>query len=213
MPELTIKTQDGTDAGVHVLEEQMLEFERGEHAVHQAVVTYLANQRQGTAAVKNRSKVRGGGAKPYRQKGTGHARAGSIRSPLWRGGGVIFGPVPRDYRKKMTKKAKILALRRAFTERLQSQDVTLVDALNIEQPKTKAIVAILNRLELGDNVLIIDAEPSIQLRLAARNIPKVDVVSAQDLNVYQLLLRRKVLITQRGLEELGARLTSKVTQQ
>ncbi len=206
MTTLSIKTLAGGDAGTCEVNEAWLEREKGEQAVHDAVVSYLANQRAGTASTKTRGKVRGGGAKPYRQKGTGHARAGSTRSPIWRGGGTTFGPQPRSFSKKVNKRVKKLALRRAFTERIEAGDVLVIDQLDVTEPKTKAIVAALKGVEAGENVLIIDQELTENVRLAVRNLPKCEAVVAANVNVYQMLLHRKVVITSSGLESLGKRL-------
>ncbi len=203
---LAIKDVSGAAAGDHELNEAWLERAKGEQAVHDAVVAYLANQRRGTAKTKTRSEVRGGGAKPWRQKGTGHARAGSNRSPLWRGGGVIFGPAPRSFAKKLNHKVRRLALRRAFTERVDAGEVIMLAELVLAEPKTKELRQILAALEVGENALIIVEEVSDNLRLSARNLPTIEVVAARNVNVYQMLLYRKIVISSGGLESLGARL-------
>ncbi len=207
MTTLNVKNSTGAAAGELQIDDAWLVRDKGEQAVHDTVVSYLAAQRANTARAKNRTKVRGGGAKPYRQKGTGHARAGSNRSPIWRGGGVIFGPTKRNYGKKVNKKVRQLALRRAFTERVDAGDVILVDKIELAEPKTKDLVQILKALDAGDNVLIVDAEIPSQLLLSARNMQKTDTAAAREVNVYQLLLHRKVVITGAGMEALGARLS------
>ena len=207
MTTLAIKNSSGAAAGECELSDAWLEREKGEQAVHDTVVAYLAAQRQGSACTKTRGNVRGGGAKPYRQKGTGHARAGSNRSPIWRGGGTIFGPVPRDYDKKVNKKVRTLALRRAFAERVDAGDIIVVDHIELAAPKTKELIQVLKAVEAGDNVLVIDAKVSNELQLSGRNLAKSEVTSAMNVNVYQLLLHRKVVVTGAGLEALGARLS------
>jgi len=185
---------------------QWLEQEKGGQAVHDAVVAYLANQRSGNAATKTRAMVRGGGAKPFRQKGTGRARAGSNRSPIWRGGGITFGPQPRSYSKSLNKKVKRLALNRALTERFNSEDVILVDQVTLEAPKTKALVQVLKALNAGENTLIIVDHANENLLLAARNLPKVEVATATNVNTYSMLLHKKVVLTNAALTQLGQRI-------
>ena len=206
MTSLAIVNEKGAAAGEVTIDESWLEREKGESAVHDTVVAYLATKRAGTAATKNRKLVRGGGAKPWRQKGTGRARAGSNRSPIWRGGGVIFGPQPRSFAKKVNKKVKKLALRRSFAECIDAEKVIVLDKLEVSDIKTKALAALLKSLGAGENALIITDNVSKELFLSARNLPKVDVVNAENLNVYQLLLHKKVIITSAGLESLGKRL-------
>jgi large subunit ribosomal protein L4 len=201
-----MRTITGQEAGNIEIDDALLEREKGEQAVHDTVVAYLASKRAGTACTKTRGKVRGGGAKPYRQKGTGHARAGSNRSPIWRGGGTIFGPVPRSYAKKVNKKAKQLAMRRAWTERIDAGDVIVVDKIELAEAKTKEVLKVLNAVEAGENVLILDGAIDESLKLAARNLPKAEAVSSANVNVYQMLLHRKIVITSAGVDVLGERL-------
>lgn len=155
--------------------------------MHRAVVMYLANQRTGTAATKTRAMVRGGGRKPWRQKGLGRARHGSIRSPIWRGGGVTFGPQPRDYRQKMPKKARRSALRSALTSKVREGSLLIVDGLSMEQPSTKGMARILHNLKAGRNPLIVTAEHDATVYRAARNLPGTAVMAARDLNTYAVL--------------------------
>ena len=207
MTSLAIINEQGSAAGEVEVNEAWLEREKGQEALHDTIVAYLATKRAGTAATKNRKLVRGGGAKPYRQKGTGRARAGSNRSPIWRGGGVIFGPQPRSYAKKVNKKVRRLAMRHAFAGVVDDGKVIVLDKLEVAEPKTKALLAILNKIDAGENALIVVDTVTENLKLAGRNLPKVDVVSADNVNVYQLLLHKKVVITSAGLESLGSRLT------
>ena len=165
-----------------------------ESLVHQAVVTYLAGMRQGSHKQKNRSEVRGGGKKPYRQKGTGRARAGTIRSPIWRGGEVTFASRPRDYSKKINKKMYKAALRSIFSELLRQEKLIAIEHPKIKNPKTKEMVSFLSKLSL-ENVLIITDEIDKNLHLASRNIPHVNVVTTAEINPVMLLKPQKVAIT------------------
>ncbi len=196
-----------TQVGEFEIKPDWVETDKGNQAVHDAVVAYLALIRSGTASTKTRTEVRGGGAKPWKQKGTGRARAGSRRSPLWRGGGIIFGPKPRDYNKKVNKKVNRLALRRALTERIQANELIIVDSIFLEEPRTRLIIEYLDRINAGLNTLIIlpdYTDPNIYL--AARNLSKVKISTAKQVNVYQLLLHKKIVITQAAIELLGDRL-------
>lgn len=170
--------------------------------LHEVVRNYLANQRQGTAVTKTKGKVRGGGAKPYRQKGTGRARAGSIRSPLWRGGGTVFGPLQRDYSYKLPKKVKWAALSSALTAKFLDGELIVIDDLSITAPKTKILAELLERLGLKNNVLIIVAERDKVLELAARNIPKVDVAKVNELNVYSVLVHKRLLMIKDAVKRM-----------
>lgn len=206
MAQLAIKTITGAEAGTYELDDAALEREKGEQAVHDTVVAYLAAQRQGNASTKTRGNVRGGGAKPYRQKGTGHARAGSNRSPIWRGGGTIFGPLPRDYTKKVNKKVRTLAMRRALAERVDAGQVIVLDNLDLDTHKTTALAGVLKAVGADTNALILDAEVSGNLLKASGNMPKVQAATASDVNVYQMLLHRLVITTSAGLDKLSARI-------
>jgi large subunit ribosomal protein L4 len=209
MTQLAIKTITGDDAGTYDLDDALLEREKGEQAIHDTVVAYLAAQRQGNASTKTRGNVSGGGAKPYRQKGTGNARAGSNRSPIWRGGGTIFGPLPRDYTKKVNKKVRTLAMRRALTDRIDAGQVIVLDNIELDSHKTKTLADVLKAVGAGNNALIIDAEVSGTLIKASGNMPKVETATASDVNVYQVLLHRLVITTSAGLDKLSARLKAK----
>jgi large subunit ribosomal protein L4 len=186
---------------------QPVEADKGNQAVHDVVVAYMAAQRSGTACTKTMGDVAGSGKKPWRQKGTGRARAGSFASPLWRGGGVVFGPKPRDYTKKVTKKTKQLALRKALTERVNAGDIIVVDEIKLDSPKTKGFLGVLNALNLGDGGALVVADGSNQnLALASRNVRDVEVTTSNNLNTYQLLRYNKVLVTRGAMEALDARL-------
>jgi large subunit ribosomal protein L4 len=165
-----------------------------EPLVHQAVVSFLAGSRQGTSKQKTRSEVRGGGKKPYRQKGTGRARAGTIRSPLWRGGGIAFAATPRDYSKKINKKMYRAAIRSIFSELLRQGRLVAIEKPVLEKPKTKEIANFLKEFSLS-KVLIITDELDINLYLSARNIPNVDIITVREINPVNLLKAQKVAVT------------------
>jgi large subunit ribosomal protein L4 len=169
-------------------------------------VAYLANQRSGTACTKTMGEVQGSGKKPWRQKGTGRARAGSYQSPLWRGGGVVFGPKPRDFSLKVNKKTKQLALRKALTERIKGGDVMVINDLKLESHQTKGFVSVLNKLQLTGTTLLVDAAVEKNLLLASRNVPNVEVTTADLLNTYQVLRPAKLVFTKDGFAKLEARL-------
>jgi large subunit ribosomal protein L4 len=179
---------------------------RGTQAVHDVVVAFRANQRRGTASTKTMGEVNGTGRKPWRQKGTGRARAGSFASPLWRGGGVVFGPKPRDFGKKVNRSTKQLALRKAVTERLNAGDIVVVDELKLESPKTKGFLQVLKSLAPGKSTLVVANGVDQNLRLATRNLPKVEVTTGEEVNTYQILRYDRVLITRGAFEKLDARL-------
>lgn len=179
-----------------------------EHLLFEVVKMQLANRRAGTAATKTRGQVRGGGKKPWRQKGTGRARAGSSRSPLWVGGATIFGPQPRSYAYRLPRGARRTALCTALALKQRQGELTVVNELTLPEPKTKRMVEFLSRLELGDNVLIVIAEADANVEKSARNLPKVKVLRSEGLNVYDLLRYRRVLFTQRALERVSERLRS-----
>src|SRR3954470_24347967 len=168
---LTIKDTKGKNQGELEVKFTMIEDGKGTHAVHDTVVAYMAAQRMGTASTKTMGEVAGSGKKPWRQKGTGRARAGSFASPLWRGGGVVFGPKPRDFGKKVSRKTRQLALRKALSERLRAGDVLLVDDVKLGSPRTKDIIGVLNALELNGSALFVAQGTDKNLTLASRNIP------------------------------------------
>jgi large subunit ribosomal protein L4 len=169
--------------------------------MHQAVVTYLANQRQGNASSKQRSDVRGGGRKPFRQKGTGRARAGTNRSPIYRGGGVVFGPNPRDYRQDLPKKVRRLALRSALSSRAKSDAVIVVDELRYTEPKTKRFAALLDNLDSHENkILFVLDKPIPEVIKSARNVPGVRITMGNMLTTYDVLWAEKIIVTQSALK-------------
>ncbi|NOX20964.1 MAG: 50S ribosomal protein L4 [Nitrospirae bacterium] len=203
MPEIEIKDRQNNVVGKMTLPESIFGLEVRTDILHTAVVNYLANQRQGTHATKTRGMVRGGGRKPWRQKHTGRARHGSIRSPIWKGGGVVFGPQPRDYSYKLPKKQKRLALKTALSAKLQDGELTVVDSLSFEKPRTKDMVEFLKGLGLdSSSVLIVTEDKDENVYLSARNIPGVDVMRAQDLNTYELLVHQHVVMTKDALKKV-----------
>jgi large subunit ribosomal protein L4 len=178
----------------------------GTQAVHDVVVAHQAAQRMGTACTKTMGEVAGTGRKPWRQKGTGRARAGSFASPLWRGGGVVFGPKPRDYSKKVSKSTKRLALRKALSERLKAGDVLLVDDLTLPGPRTKEFIGIRSKLQPNGSTLVIVSAPDKNLLLATRNLSGVEVTTSDELNTYQVLRYDKLLFTRSAFEKTEQRL-------
>ena len=175
--------------------------EFNESLVHQAVVSFMASSRQGSSKQKNRSEVRGGGKKPYRQKGTGRARAGTIRSPLWRGGGVTFASRPRDFSKKINKKMYRAAIKSIFSELVRQNRLVAIEKPVLEKPKTKEIANFLNEFSLS-KVLIITDDLDINLYLSARNIPNVDVITVREINPINLLKPQKVAVTSEALKQI-----------
>jgi len=204
---VTVKDIKGKNQGELETKFTMIEDGRGTQAVHDVVVAHMANQRMGTACAKTVGEVAGSNKKPWRQKGTGRARAGSVRSPLWAGGGVVFGPRPRDFAKKVNAKTRQLALRKALSERVRSGDVVIVDDLKLSSAKTKNFVSVLAALEIEGSVLIVSAAMDKNLSLATRNIPNLVLATSQDVNTYQLLLPKKIVFTRSAFEQLEARLT------
>ncbi len=203
---LTVKDTQGNQAGEYEVKLALVENGRGTQAVHDYVVAYRANQRSGTACTKTMGEVNGTGKKPWRQKGTGRARAGSFQSPLWRGGGVVFGPKPRDFGKKVNQSTRRLALVKALGERLKAGDVTIVDKLSVAQPKTKEFAKLLAALQLQGSVLVVDAAAERNVALAARNLANVELVSSAGLNTYQVLRYDKILFTRPAFEQVEQRL-------
>lgn len=196
----------GACVGEYVLPDNCLELEKGEQAVHDVVVAFLAGQRAGTACTKTRAEVRGGGAKPFRQKGTGRARAGSSRNPVWTGGGVAFGPKPRDFSKKVNKKVKKLALRRAFSEKIGEGSVIVIDKLEISDHKTKSARAVLDNLKVVKTGLLAVLEYEESIVCATGNIPEVVLRRALGINVYELLRFDKLIFTKDALDAFVERL-------
>jgi len=202
---LTVKDINGQEKGQVEVKFTLIEGGRGTQAVHDTIVAYQDAQRRGTACTKTMGEVAGSGKKPWRQKGTGRARAGSFASPLWRGGGVVFGPKPRDFSKNISRKTKQLALRKALTERLNAGDVMVVEDLKFEAPKTKNFVQVLSKLGLAGTALFV-ADHDKNLTLSSRNVPDVELTTSEILNTYQVLRSNKLIFTRSAFEKLQTRL-------
>ena len=204
---IAIKNIEGKQSGELEVKFPLIENGKGTQAVHDVVVAYQAAQRMGTACTKNVGEVSGSNKKPWRQKGTGRARAGSHQSPLWAGGGVVFGPRPRDFSKKVSKKTRALSLRKALSERLKAGDVVLVDDLKLASPKTKDFVNLMSTLELTGTTLVVSTGTDKNLTLASRNIENVALTTSDSLNTYDILRPDKLLFTKSAFEKVEARLT------
>ena len=206
MATVSVYNTDGKEVETIDLSDNIFGVEINETLVHKAVVTYLANNRQGTQSALTRSEVRGGGKKPWRQKGTGHARQGSIRAPQWTGGGVVFAPKPRDYSQKMNKREKQIALFSVLTSKVQDDKLIVVDSLDMETPKTAAFVKVLGNLK-ADKALVVTSEKNDNLVLSARNIPDVKTVPTNAINVFDILNHEALVITKdavKAIEEVYA---------
>jgi large subunit ribosomal protein L4 len=205
---LPVKDINGNPQGELEVQFELVEGGRGTQAVHDTVVAYRAAQRMGTACAKTVGEVSGSNKKPWRQKGTGRARAGSHQSPLWAGGGVVFGPRPRDFSKKVNGKTKQLALRKALSERLKAGDVQIVADLKLDSPKTKGFLGLLKALGVEGTALFVDAAIDKNLNLASRNVAMVEIATADGLNTYQVLKPAKLIFTRGAFDKLTARLAS-----
>lgn len=203
---ISIKNLEGKNQGELEVKFAMIENGRGTQAVHDAVTAYRAAQRSGTACTKTAGEVSGSNKKPWKQKGTGRARAGSFRSPLWRGGGVVFGPRPRDFTKKISSSTRRLALRKALSARMQAGDVVVLNDLKLATPKTKELIGILAALNLDGTTLLVVQGNETNLTLAARNIPHVELTTGDDLNTYQVLDADKLVFTRGAFDKVEARL-------
>lgn len=195
MPKVTLYNMEGSGVGELELSDRVFGIEPNGPVVHEAVVQYLAGLRRGTSSTKKRGEVRGGGRKPWRQKGTGRARVGSSRSPIWRGGGITFGPKPRDYSFHIPKKKLNLAMRSVLSNKVEDANLTVVEGLQFEGPKTKAMVGVLDALSLKEKTLIVLAEEDMTVIKSGRNLPNVKLVTVEDLNVYDMVKAAKVLMT------------------
>lgn len=198
---LNIYDQKGAEAGSVKIDDKSIELEKGDNAVHQSVTAYLAGKRAGTASTKTRAQKRGGGAKPYRQKGLGRARSGSIRNPIWVGGGRIFGPKPRSFAQKLNKKTKNLALKRIFSEKIQENDVMVIDKIEFSDHKTKNAQTLLDSLKIENTALLIVENYDKNILTASRNIPGLTVVKVAAVNVYQMLSHDKIIFTKKVLDD------------
>lgn len=202
MPKVTLYKQDGSQAGDIELSESVFGIEPNKDVLYEAVIMQQASRRQGTHSTKDRSEVRGGGIKPWRQKGTGRARHGSIRSPIWVGGGVTFGPTPRNYAYKLPKKQRRLALRSALSSKVGEDNIRVIEELSFEAPKTKEMKAVLAGLSANTKTLIVTADYNEAVALSARNLPGVTSVTAAGVNVLDLLTHEKLIITQGAVKQV-----------
>lgn len=206
MSKLPVKDMNGAQQGEYDLPEELLVFDKGGQAVHDVVVAHRAKMRAGSASTKTRGEVRGSGAKPWRQKGLGRARSGTRQSPIWVGGGVAFGPKPRSYEKKVSKKAAKLAFRRALSEKIASGKVELLDELKIEEPRTKLFAGIMDKIGTPGLTLVLVEDFDSNLKLASRNMDRVEVKRVEQVSTYDLLRYAKIVIVKGGMKSLERRM-------
>ena len=202
MPTISVYDMTGKQTGSMELSADIFGIEPNVAVMHSAVINYLANQRQGTQSTKTRSEVSGGGRKPWRQKGTGHARQGSTRSPQWTHGGIALGPKPRSYRFALPKKVRRLALKSAFSSKVMADEMLVLESLSLEEIKTKTIVNMLNALGADRKVLLVLPEKDEKVILSARNIPGVKTAFANVINVYDILNSKKLVLDKAALEKI-----------
>lgn len=207
MPKVTIRNMSGSEVGEIELSDTVFGIEPNETALHDAVVMQRASQREGTHAVKNRAAVRGGGRKPWRQKGTGRARQGSIRSPQWVGGGVVFGPTPRSYRYKLPKKVRRLAIKSALSSKVKNEELIVLEKLAFDAPKTKDMVQLLKNLD-ADQALIVVKDEDKNAQLSARNLAEVTFITSNRLNVLDVLKHDKLIMTVDAVSDVEEVLSS-----
>jgi large subunit ribosomal protein L4 len=207
MSKLKILDGKGSPAGEFEVADDLLEMEKGANAVHSAVINFLAAIRAGTASTLTKAEVAGSNKKPWRQKGTGRARAGYRQSPVWRGGGVAFGPKPRDYSKKMNRKVAKLAFRRAISEKIAAGEIIVIDALELAETKTKAFTEVMANLKIERSALFVVDTLEANVKLSARNIKGVELVRAKDVDVYRLIKYSHVVITKAGMDVIMQRLS------
>ena len=201
MANVSVYNIEGKEVGSIELNDAVFGVEVNEHLVHMAVVNQLANNRQGTQSAKTRSEVSGGGRKPWRQKGTGHARQGSTRSPQWTGGGVVFAPKPRDYSFKMNKKEKRIALLSALSSKVADNKIVVLDAFNLDEVKTKKFAEVMSNLKVDKALLVIEGENK-NVVLSGRNIPTVKVSATNEINTYDVLKYETLVVTKAAVEKL-----------
>ncbi|WP_123042130.1 50S ribosomal protein L4 [Cohnella candidum] len=195
MPKVSVYNVEGSQVGEIELADGIFGIEPNTHVLHSAVVLQQASVRQGTHKVKGRSEVSGGGRKPWKQKGTGRARQGSIRSPQWKGGGIVFGPTPRSYGFKLPRKVRRLAIKSALSSKVAGNGIIVLDQLTLSQPKTKDFAKILNNLKVGRKALVVTADFDNNVALSARNIPGVKFVAADGINVLDVMVHDQLIIT------------------
>ena len=201
MAKVSVYNMEGSEVGKMDLNDSVFAAKVNEHLMHMAVVLQLANNRQGTQKAKTRAEVSGGGRKPWRQKGTGHARQGSTRAPQWKGGGVVFAPTPRDYSFKMNKKEKRAALKSALTSKVQDSKLIVLDELTLDEIKSKKIVEIVNNLH-AEKALIVLKEKDDKVMLSARNIPDVETALTNTINVYDVMKAGTVVLTKDAVKTI-----------
>jgi len=202
MIDLPVHNIKGENIGGISLRDDIFNTKINKYLVHQVVKHYLANKRRGTASTKNRSEVRGGGVKPWRQKGTGRARAGSSRSPIWVGGGIVFGPAPRDYSFSLSKKMKIVALNSVLSDKVKNKEFIIIDKLFLEENKTKRMVEILKNLQASKKPLIIIEKEDNDIAQAVRNIKGAKILPVSKINTYDLINQGKIIITKDALQRI-----------
>ncbi|QTM97881.1 50S ribosomal protein L4 [Sediminibacillus dalangtanensis] len=203
MPKVALYNQGGSQVGDLELNDAVFGIEPNTHVLHEAVVMQRASLRQGTHDVKNRSEVSGGGRKPWRQKGTGRARQGSIRSPQWVGGGTVFGPTPRSYSYKLPKKVRRLALKSALSTKVNEESLVVLESLAFDAPKTKEVVNVLAALNVDGKALIVTADQDEVVARSANNLPNVKVLTVSEVNVLDLLTHDKLILTKEAAEKAG----------
>ena len=201
MASVAVYNMEGNEVGTIELSDAVFGVDVNEHLIHMAVVQHLANKRQGTQKAKTRGEVSGGGRKPWKQKGTGHARQGSTRSPQWKGGGMVFAPVPRDYSFKINRKEKRAALKSALTSKVQDSNLIVVDELKVDEIKTKNFVAVMNNLKVEKGLVVIEGNDS-KVVLSARNLPTIDTIQADEINVYDIMKAKKVVLTKNAVAKI-----------
>ena len=202
MANVSVYNMEGKEVGTMELNDAVFGVEVNEHLVHMAVVQQLANNRQGTQKAKTRAEVSGGGRKPWKQKGTGHARQGSTRSPQWTGGGVVFAPAPRDYSFKLNRKEKRAALKSALTDKVQSNKLIVIDELKFDEIKTKSFKNVLDNLKINSKSLVVLNEKDEKVVLSARNIPTVKTALTNTINVYDILNAQTVVLTKEAVKTI-----------
>ena len=201
MSNVSVYNMEGKEVGTIELDDAVFGVEVNEHLVHMAVVQHLANKRQGTQKAKTRSEVSGGGRKPWKQKGTGHARQGSTRAPQWKGGGVVFAPVPRDYSFKINKKEKRAALKSALTSKVQSNNLIVLDELKLDEIKTKSFLAVMNNLKVEKGLVVI-AENDANVVMSARNLADIDTALANMINTYDIMKAKTLVLTKDAVAKI-----------
>ena len=206
MSKIELKNAEGKAAGTVELDSSVFGIEPNIPVIHQVVTVQLGNLRQGTHDTKGRSEVSGGGAKPWRQKGTGRARAGSIRSPIWKGGGVVFGPIPRSFAKSINRKVSQLAFCRAFSEKVAAGEVVVVEKIELPEAKTRHVAAMLKKLKADRGALLVVERLSREIVLASRNLVRVEVAAAADVHTYQMLKYPMVVVSKAAMPILEGRL-------